>query len=57
MEDLDKYIGSHVMVTGKDYINFLTKVRADNFVDDQNNKPIIDTKIYELEFPEGPVEG
>ena len=57
MEDLDKYIGSHVMVTGKDYINFLTKVRADNLVDDQNNNPITDTKIYELEFPEGPVEG
>ena len=62
MEALDKYIGTHVVVTGNKYITTLTKVigrngdHSVNLVGDRNNNPILDTKIYEIEFTDVHVE-
>ena len=50
------------MVSGKDYIPVLKKVigrkieHSGNLVGDSNKNPIIDTRIYEFEFPDGRVE-
>ena len=62
MEDLEKYIGTHVKVPSNSYIIILTKIRGRkryhsiNHVGNQNKIPILDTIIYELEFPDFFVE-
>ena len=56
MESLEEYIGTYIMVTGKDSITVLTNVRgrkiyhSSNLVFDPNNKPIPGIIIYYIEF-------
>ena len=58
MEDLEKYIGTHVVVPEKDSINLLTKIRSikkehsSYLIGCYNKNPILYTRIYELEFPD-----
>jgi hypothetical protein len=62
MEALDGYINAQVILPDKDGIPVLTKVKSrkrdseGNPVGDQNDNPILDTRVYELEFPDGRVE-
>ncbi|GFH61775.1 hypothetical protein CTEN210_18251 [Chaetoceros tenuissimus] len=62
LEALDNYINAKVVVPDKDGIPVLTKVKsrkrdaAGNPVGDANENPILDTRVYDLEFPDGRVE-
>ena len=62
MKVLVKYIETQLVVSGKDYIPVLKKVigrkieHSGNLVGDSNKNPIVDTRIYEFEFPDGRVE-
>ena len=59
MEALEKYIGKHSMVPDKDAMPVLKKTRKSerdhygNLVGEMNNNPILNTRIYELEFSYG----
>ena len=62
LESLDKYIGSEVVMTGRDGVPVLTKVvkrkRDANGdpIGEANPNPIMDSRIYELEYPDGRIE-
>ena len=62
MEALEKYIGTHIIVPGKDSIRFLTRVKggerhhSGNLVGETNKNPILNTSISKLDFPYGHVE-
>ena len=62
MEALDTYIGAQVVIPGKDSIPVLAKVIKrkrgldDLPVGEHNQNPILDTRIYELQFPDGRVD-
>ena len=62
VEAQGKKIGTHIMVTSKEYITIITKVRrkkrdhSDNRVENSNKNPILYIIIYELEFIDGRVE-
>ena len=62
VEAMDKYIGTHVVVTRKDSNPILTKVRgrkknhSSDLVGNMNKNPILDTGIYKIEFTYGRVE-
>ena len=49
------------MVPGKEYIHLLKKVRgrvrdhSDNLVGNINKKPILETRIYDIDFTDGRV--
>ena len=59
MEDLEEYIVTHVVLPRKYYIPFHTKVRgrkryhSGNLFGETNKNPIIDTRIYHIEIPDG----
>lgn len=61
-EALDTYLGAQVVVPGKDSQPILAKVKKrkrdsmGNAVGSSNANPILDTRVYELEFPDGRVE-
>jgi len=62
-DELDKYIGAKVVVLGNDGIqNVLAEVKRrkrdaqGNLLGKQNENPILDTSVYELEFPDGRIE-
>lgn len=62
-DELDEYIGCQVVVPGSDGVNgVLAKVRgrkrdsAGNLIGSPNHNPILDTRVYELEFPDGRVK-
>ena len=62
MEALDEYKITSIVVPGKDYITVLKKVigrkrdHSSNNFGDLNKNPILDTIIYDIEFPDGCVE-
>ncbi|GFH50430.1 hypothetical protein CTEN210_06904 [Chaetoceros tenuissimus] len=62
LEALDNYINSEVIMPDKDGTAVLTKVKgrkrdaAGNPVGEANENPILDTRVYELEFPDGRIE-
>ena len=62
IESLDNYIGAKVVIPGKDAVPVLAEVKKrkrdplGNAVGQPNVNPILDTRVYELEFPDGRVE-
>ena len=62
LEALDNYIGAEVVIPGKDSLPVLAKVKkrkrdpAGNPIGEENPNPILDSRIYELEFPDGRIE-
>ncbi|GFH50586.1 hypothetical protein CTEN210_07062 [Chaetoceros tenuissimus] len=62
LEALDNYINSEVIMPDKDGTAVLTKVKgrkrdATGYpVGEANENPILDTRVYELEFPDGRIE-
>ena len=62
IDSLDKYIGAEVVVPGRDSLSVLAKIRnrkrdsSGNPIGNANQNPILDTRVYELEFPDGKVE-
>ena len=62
LDSLDTYIGAKVVVPGRDAIPVLATVRGrkrdalGNPIGTSNPNPILDSRIYELEFPDGRVE-
>ena len=62
VEDMDEYIGTHIVLPGKYYIPVLTNIRgrkgyhSGDLVGETNNNPILGTRIYKLEFSDGRVE-
>ena len=62
VEDMDEYIGTHIVLPGKYYIPVLTNIRGRkgyhscDLVGETNNNPILGTRIYKLEFSDGRVE-
>ena len=62
-DDLDEYINTQVVVPGRDgATNVLARVArrkrdsSGNLIGKSNSNPILDSRIYELEFPDGRVE-
>ena len=62
LETLDEHINAEVIMPDKEGNPVLTKVKsrkrdsAGNPVGDANSNPILDTRVYELQFPDGRVE-
>ena len=62
MEALDEYIGAQVVIPGRDSVPVLSKVikrkrDAMNLpIGEANPNPILDTRVYELQFPDGRIE-
>ena len=62
LEALDSYIGAEVVLNNKEAIPVLAKVKkrkrdaANLPIGEANANPILDTRVYELEFPDGRVE-
>ena len=62
VEDLENYIGTHIMLPGKYSIPVLKdnigrkRYHYSNLVGYPNNNPILDTIIYDLDFPDSHVE-
>ena len=59
IEELYNYIGSKLVVPGKYSIPVLAQVKRrkwdalGNPIGEEHSNPILDTRIYELEFPDG----
>ena len=59
VEDMEEYIGIHVVLPRKYSIPVHTKVigrkiyHSGNLVGETNKKAILDTRIYYIEFPDG----
>ena len=62
LDDLDDYIWSEIVIPGIYVLPVLEKFRktkldsSGNPIGDNNSNPILDTRIYELEFPDGRIE-
>ena len=62
LDSLDEYIGANVVIPGRDALPVLAKVKkrkrdADGIPIGQSNpNPILDSRVYELEFPDGRVD-
>ena len=62
LDAMDEYIGAHIVVPGKDALPVLARMKnrkrdtQGNPVGESNSNPILDSRIYELEFPDGRVE-
>ena len=62
LDSLDEYIGAEVVIPDRNAIPVLAKVKKrkrdskDLPIGEKNDNPILDTRIYELEFPDGRVE-
>ena len=62
IEALDNYIGAKVVVPGKYYIPFLSQARhrrqdtLGNPIGEEHSKPILNTRMYELQFSDGIVD-
>ena len=62
LDSLDKFIGTEVVVPGKNSQEVIAIIRnkkrdhLGNLIGDENPNPILDTRIYEWEFPDGRVE-
>jgi hypothetical protein len=62
MDDLDNYIGSNIVLPGKDGEPVLTVVKGrkrginGELIGESNSNPILDTRIFHVEFPDGHLE-
>ena len=61
MEDLDEYIGAQVLLPGKDGVEVLCKVKGRKrnangcLISERKDNPILDTRIFQVEHPDGRV--
>jgi hypothetical protein len=61
-QDLDKYIGAQILLPGPDGVEVLCRVKGRKRTADgtaigtPNPNPILDTRIFEVEFPDGHVD-
>ena len=59
---LDEYIVDEIVITGRDVLTVLGKVMNNkqdasiNPIGKKNSNPILDTRIYELDFPDKCIE-
>jgi hypothetical protein len=62
LESLDEYINAEIILPDKEGIPVLTKVKsrkrdpAGDPIGTANSNPILDTRVYNLEFPDGRIE-
>ena len=62
MKDLDEYIGAHVLMPGKDGMEVLCRVTgrkgdtSGEAIGQYNPNPILDTRIFQVEHPDGWIE-
>ena len=62
LEELDKYIGVNIVLPGKDGEPVLTVVKGlkrglnGELIGTKNDNPILDTRIFHVEFPDGHLE-
>ena len=62
LESLDNYLGAKVVLPGKDSLPVLATIKKrkrdaqGNLIGEENNNPILDTRIYELEYPDSRIE-
>ena len=62
MDSLDEYINAKVVIPGRDAVPVLATVKrrkrdsSGNPIGEANPNPILDSRVYELEFPDGRVE-
>ena len=62
LEELNDFIGSKLLLPGRDLIHVLTIVKKrkldckDESIGEYNTNPVLDLRIYKLEFPVGRVE-
>ncbi len=62
LKELDQYINAHVVLPGRDGLEVLAKVAGrkrdhnGRAVGEANANPILDTRVYHVEFPDGHVE-
>ena len=62
LESLDAYLGAEILLPNKDAIPVLAKVKkrkrdaANLPIGEANSNPILDSRVYELEFPDGRLE-
>lgn len=62
LENLDKYIGANIVLPGRDGQEVLTVVKGrkrdanGELVGSGNTNPILDTRIFQVEFPDGHLE-
>ena len=62
LEELDNYIGTHLVLPTKEGVPVLSKVVGrkrdynDRPIGKANTNPILDTRVYEVKFPNGHVE-
>ena len=62
LDSLDDYIGAQIVMPDRDGVPVLTKVKKrkrdaqGNPIGESNANPILDSRIYELEFPDGRTE-
>jgi hypothetical protein len=62
LETLDEYIGSHIVLPGIDGEQVLTEIKGrkrdhnGQLIGSSNPNPILDTRIYNVEFPDGHLE-
>ena len=59
LDALDEYIGAEIIIPGRDALPDLVKVKKckrdayNNTIEEKNYNPILETKVYELEVPDG----
>jgi hypothetical protein len=62
LETLDKYINTNVILPGRDGLEVLAKVKSRKrdhnrkAIGNKNENPILDTRVYNVEFPDGHLE-
>ena len=62
LEALDEYIRAEIVIPGRDALPVLGKFKKrkrdayGNLMENKNSNPILDTRIYELEFPDERIE-
>lgn len=62
LEALDNYLEAKVVLPGKDSLAVLATIKnrkgdaQGNLIGEENNNPILDTRIYELEYADGGIE-
>ncbi len=62
LETLDNYINTNVILPGRDGLEVLAKVKSrkrdhnGKAIGNENENPILDTRVYNVEFPDGHLE-
>ena len=62
LEELDQYIGANVVLPGRDGVEVLAQIAGrkrdhnGKSIGTENSNPILDTRVYHVEFPDGHLE-